>query len=209
MAYATFDDWMLDTVKEIVNLTEVQWLVKIHPAESWDNPSSGVHRLIDRHFPALPSHVRVIPAEDKINPMEFIQMVDGGVTVYGTLGLELALMGKPVILAGEAHYGGKGFTRESLTPEGYKGLLQEAKSLGGLAEEQWALARKYAYCYFLQRQIPLPVVYQEHSDWWEFNYQMRHLLLEGRDPFVDFICNRILDGEDFIMDEPLLRLCGR
>jgi len=209
MAYTTFDDWMVDTIKEIVNIESVHWLIKVHPAEAWDNPSSGVQRLINRHFPELPQHIRIIPAEEKINPLEFIQMVDGGVTVYGTLGLELALVGKPVILAGEAHYGGKGFTYEALTPDSYKGLLQQAKSLGALSKEQRALARKYAYCYFVQRQIPLPVVEQENSEWWEFNYHKRHHLLKGRDPFVDFICDRILDGEDFIMDEPLVRLCVR
>jgi len=206
MAYTTFDDWMLDTIKEIVNLREVHWLIKIHPAESWDNPSSGVHRLINRHFPELPSHIRVIPAEEQINPAEFIQIVDGGVTVYGTLGLELTLTGKPVIVAGEAHYAGKGFTYEGLTPEAYKQLLRETKSLGPMSKDKRELARRYAYCYFIQRQIPFPVVDVDHSQWWEFNYQRRHLLLEGRDPFVDFICDRILDGEDFIMDESLLKL---
>jgi hypothetical protein len=209
MAYETFDEWILDTIREIADIESVQWLIKIHPAEAWDNPSSGVHRLINRHFPELPPHVQVIPAEEQINPAEFIQIVDGGVTVYGTLGLELALVGKPVIVAGEAHYAGKGFTYEGLTPESYRALLRKAKTFGPMSKEKRELARKYAYCYFIQRQILFPVVEVEHSQWWEFNYQRRHLLLEGRDPFVDFICNRILDGEDFIMDEPLLRLSER
>jgi hypothetical protein len=208
MAYQTFDDWLLDTIREIVNIESVHWLVKIHPAEAWDNPSSGVHRLINRHFPELPAHVQVIPAEEQINPAEFLQIVDGGVTVYGTLGLELALTGKPVIVAGEAHYAGKGFTYEGLTPKMYKQLLRDAQSLGPLGEEKLALARKYAYCYFIQRQIPFPVVDVDHSQWWEFNYQRRHLLLEGKDPFTEFICKHILNGEDFIMDEELLKKCG-
>ena len=56
------------------------------------------------------------------NPFDFFQLVDGDVTVYGTSGLELALLGKPVILAGEAHYGGKGFTYDGLSQNSYKEL---------------------------------------------------------------------------------------
>jgi capsule polysaccharide export protein KpsC/LpsZ len=206
MAHASFDDWLLDTMREILNIPDVFWLIKVHPAEAWDNPASGVQRLIERRFPLLPPHVRVIPAGEEIRPLACLPLVDGGVTVYGTLGLELAVLGKPVILAGEAHYGDKGFTYDGLTPDAYRQLLREAGSLKPLSEEQRLLARRYAYCYFVQRQIPLPVVRDPNSAWWGFQHDKRHLLLAGRDPFVDLICKRILDGEDFIMDESLVAL---
>ena len=206
MAYNTFDDWIVDTIYQIANITDVNWLIKIHPAESWDNPSSGVESLIKRHFPKLPDHIQVISAEEKISPLDFFNLVDGGVTVYGTSGLELALLGKPVILAGEAHYGGRGFTYDGLTQQSYKQLLARAKELGRLTDEQKQLARRYAYCYFIARQIPLEVVHNPASEWWEFQNNKTHLLLPGRDPFIDFICERIIDGTDFIMDEELIRL---
>lgn len=209
MAHASFDDWLLDTMREILNIPDVHWLVKVHPAEAWDNPASGALRLIERYFPLLPSHVRVISAEEEISPLNFFELIDGGVAVYGTSGLELAVLGKPVILAGEAHYGGKGFTYDGLTPDAYKQLLREAGSLKPLSEEQRLLARRYAYCYFIQRQIPLSVVRDPKSAWWGFQHDKRHLLLPGRDPFVDFICERILDGDDFIMDEGLVALSER
>lgn len=206
MAYSSFDDWMLDTISEVVNIPDVQWLIKVHPAEAWNNPASGVQCLIERYFPSLPSHVRIILAEEEISPLDFFQMIDGGVTVYGTSGLELALLGKPVILAGQAHYGGKGFTYDGLTPEDYKQLLRKAESLKQITEEQRQLARRYAYCYFIQRQVPFPVVRDPNSIWWSFQYDKRHLLLPGRDSFVDFICEKLLDGKDFIMDEKLVAL---
>lgn len=206
MAFPSFDDWMLTTMREIINIPDVNWLVKIHPAEAWDNPASGVQRLIEKRFQSLPPHVRVISAEDEISPLDFFQLVDGGVTVYGTSGLEIALLGKPVILAGEAHYGGKGFTHDGLTPETYRQLLRRAAALTPLTEEQQRLARRYAYCYFIQRQVPLPLVRDPESKWWHFQYDQREQLLPGRSPFVDFICDRILDGKDFIMDDRLVSL---
>jgi SAM-dependent methyltransferase len=209
MAYSSFNEWMIETIRTIINISDIQWLIKIHPAESWYPPASGVQALINDHFPVLPPHVKVISAEEEISPFDFYQMVDGGVTVYGTAGLEMALLGKPIILAGEAHYGGKGFTYDGLTPETYKQLLKQTVSLKPLTQEQILLAKKYAYCYFIQRQIPFPVVHDPKSQWWNLQWDKLNSLLPGKDPFVDFICEKILDGKDFIMDEELVALAQR
>jgi Capsule polysaccharide biosynthesis protein len=206
MAYPSFDEWIVDTVKQICELPDVQWLVKVHPIEAYDNPAAGVQRLIETHFPNLPPHVRLIPAEEEISPLEFFQILDGGVTVYGTAGLELALQGKPVILAGEAHYGGKGFTHDGLDIQSYRRLLKRVGELQPLAEEQTRLARIYAYSYFVQRQVPLPIVRDPNSIWWNLQHERRHLLLPGADPFLDFICDRLIAGEDFVMDRKLVAL---
>jgi hypothetical protein len=206
MAYMNFDDWLIETINEISTIQDINWLIKIHPAESWDNPASGVHNLINRHFSVLPSHVKVIPADEKISPLEFFQQIDGGVTVYGTSGLELALMGKPVILAGEAHYGAKGFTYDGFTFDAYKELLHKAPLMKPLSEKQHLMARKYAYCYFIQRQVPLPIVNDKNSLWWKLQYDKLQMLLPGQNKFVDFICDKIIGGEEFIMDDDLVSM---
>lgn len=209
MAYPTFDEWILDTVRQAIEVPDVQWLIKIHPVEAWDNPATGVQRLIERSFPSLPDHVRVIPAEDDVSPANLFELMDGGVTVYGTAGLELALMGKPVIVAGEAHYGGMGFTRDALTPEAYRDLLRRASTLGPLTDAERVLVRKYAYSHFIQRQVPIDTLYDPSAKWWGFQHQKRDKLLPGNDPFVQFICDRLLDGRDFNMPEELVTLSGR
>jgi hypothetical protein len=206
MTYPSFDEWMIDTIEHISRITDVQWLVKVHPIEAYDHPAAGVHHLLQTHFPDLPPNVRLIPAEEGISPLEFFQLVDGGVTVYGTSGLELALQGKPVILAGEAHYGGKGFTYDGLDIESYRALLERAGSLGPLADEQTSLARMYAYSYFVQRQSPLPPVRDPNSIWWNLQHDRREQLLPGVDPFVDFICERLISGQDFVMNGDLVTL---
>ena len=152
----------------------------------------------------LPEHIRVLPAQENLSPLDFFQMIDGGVTVYGTAGLESALQGKPIILAGEAHYGRKGFTYDCDSEASYREMLNNAVSLPPLSEEQRELVRKYAYCYFIQRQIPLSVVNDPKSKWWSFQFDKRDLLLEGADPFIDFACDRIVDGKDVVMDEGLI-----
>jgi hypothetical protein len=210
MAYETFDDWIVDTVNKISPITNIQWLIKIHPSEIWSNSSTyGTNQLIKRHFPKLPENIKIIPPEENISPLNFYEILNGGITVFGTPGLELALMGKPVILAGEAHYSKKGFTYDGLTVDLYREYLNKTSNVTPLNSEQIQLAQRYAYCYFIQRQIPMPVVKNPHSTWWEFQFSKRDLLLPGKDPFMDFICEKIMSGEDFIMDEKLVQLAEK
>jgi len=204
MAYANFDDWILDTLREIINISSVNWIIKIHPVEAYFSPDSGIEQLIKKHFPLLPAHIKVIPSKEYINSLDFFNLIDGGVTVYGTSGLEMALKGKPVILAGEAHYSGKGFTYDGFTKEAYKELLHKADSLKKLTDDRRTLARKYAYCHFIQRQIPIPVI--DSVEYYKFKFNKKHLLLPGKNPFIDFICNRIIDKKEFIMDDKLVNL---
>jgi capsule polysaccharide export protein KpsC/LpsZ len=206
MAYPSFDDWMIDTIEQVVQIPEVQWLIKIHPIEAGLDREIGVQRLIETRFPNLPSHVKMIPAAEEISPLEFFDLVDGGVTVYGTGGLELAMSGKPVIVAGEAHYARRGFTEDGMDVASYRKLLARARCIGPLTDEQRALARRYAYSLFIQRQVPLPVVHDPKSLWWHMQFETREQLLPQKDPFLDFICDRLIDGKEFIMGRELAKL---
>lgn len=203
MAYEAFDEWIIDTIERICSIDGVNWLVKVHPAEAWDAPETGVQKLLQTRFPNLPPHVRVIPAEEPVSPLDFYHLVDGAVTIYGTAGLEIALLGKPVIVAGEAHYGRKGFTYDALTKDSYRELLSHAGELGPISKERQLLAMKYAYTYFIRRQVPLPAVH-DPVGWWKFQVSEREALLPGNDGFVDFVCERILDGRDFLMSDELV-----
>ncbi|MBA3341019.1 MAG: hypothetical protein H0T48_04220 [Gemmatimonadaceae bacterium] len=206
MAYPSFDEWIIDTIEQVSVIPEVQWLIKVHPAETGYDREVGVQRLIETRFPKLPPNVRLIRADEEVNTLEFFDLLDGGVTVYGTAGLELALSGKPVILAGEAHYSGKGFTQDGFTIDRYREILRRAGCIGRPTVEQTALARQYAYSMFMQRQVPLPVVRDPHSLWWSLQHEKRGHLLPGADPFLDFICEHLINGEEFIMGRDLVEL---
>lgn len=136
--------------------------------------------------------------------MNFYQFIDGGITVYGTAGLELALMGKPVILAGEAHYGNKGFTHDAKSIDEYRELLYNTGKIKKLTEKQLQYAKRYAYCYFIQRQIPLLVLSDPETGWWKAHKDRMKYLLQGQDPVIDFVCEKIISGKEFIMDKDFM-----
>lgn len=208
MLFEDFNEWVVSTLETLRGDTSVNWLLKVHPAEAWDNPATGIQALVRRHFPQLPPHIRLIGFDEDINPLDFFNLVDGAVTVYGTSGLELATLGKPVIAAGEAHYARKGFTYDPATRQEYHAMLRSVASMGPLSREQTELARRYSYLYFIQRQVLYPPVRNRHaskeSSFWSFDIGSRHMLLPDGDRHVDFILDRIVDGEEFILPDQLV-----
>ncbi|MBX7043914.1 MAG: hypothetical protein K1X85_13545 [Ignavibacteria bacterium] len=202
MIYKDFDTWLYETIKTLWNMKDVQWLIKIHPSEINDNPLTGCQKFIEKNFPDLPPHIKVLKMDDDISPLDFYSLLDGGVTVMGTGGLELSLQGKPVILAGEAHYSGKGFTYDAKNESEYSSLLSNASRLGRLDDKMSELAWKYGYTYFIRKQVPLtPTIGEDlHID-----FALLDHLLPGKNPYMDFLCDRIIDGKDFILPEELVK----
>lgn len=205
MLFDDFNDWIISTLKHLEGDESVNWLLKVHPAEAWDNPATGVQALVNKHFSALPKHIRIVGYDEDINPLDFFNLIDGAVTVYGTAGLELSCLRKPVIVAGHAHYSRKGFTHDPGTRQEYFELLDSAHRLSALTREQQELAKRYAYIYFIQRQVPFPPVQNRRasseSSFWSFDIRSRRMLIPGANKYVDFIVDRIVDGHEFILPD--------
>ena len=203
MAFRDFNEWIVETVKTIIDIPDVQWLIKIHPAEKYTNTYEGVEKLIKDNFSNLPAYTKVIPADTDINTYSIFNIITGGITCMGTVGLELAAMGKPVITAADTYYSKKGFTYDALSPSVYKSYLRKITELSPvLTPEQKERARKFAYSHYIPRQIPLRM-FKTGSEgrFSSFDWRKIELLLPGRDPVVDMICERFFEGDDFILDD--------
>jgi hypothetical protein len=76
-----------------------------------------------------------------------------------TTGMEMAMSGVPVIVAGITHYKQNGFTFDPQTyPEYFATLdkiLHSPKKFR-LSQEQSDLAWHYAYCFFFEFSLPFP-----------------------------------------------------
>ena len=48
----------------------------------------------------LPKHVKLIFPDSEISPLSWMKFTDYGITVRGTSGIELAALGKQVLIAG-------------------------------------------------------------------------------------------------------------
>jgi len=207
LAFYDYTEWTEETLRTIIDITDVQWIVRIHPTEKRGDNVEGVENIINDMFPNLPPHIKVIPPEANINTYSIFNIITGGVTCRGTVGLEIAVTGKPVILAGGAYYSRKGFTYEGLSANEYKDLLRKTSEIPPfLTPEQKGKARKFAYSYYIQRQIPLRMFKTGSNGRFAlFDWRKVESLLPDRDPVVDMICERFFVGDDFVLPDEVIR----
>lgn len=163
--YPDIMEWVADTLRIISEVPDVQWLIKTHPVGVAFKSRFDFAELLAELDAPLPPHVILVPSERRINNFALQELLSGCVTIRGSAGLEMALQGKPAILAGEAHYGGKGFTLDARDREHYRELLRRAARIPLLRPEQRRLARVYGHDFFLRRPVDLSAWRGAESGW--------------------------------------------
>jgi len=193
--------WVIETIEYFREREDLQLLLRIHPAEV----NAGLkarQKLIDEirdRFETIPRNVFIVPPESGISTYTAMEQCDS-VIIYGTkTGVELACMGIPVIVAGEAWVKNKGLTTDPVSREEYFRILDSlprGRRMEGKAIER---ARRYAYHFFFRRMIPLEIL-EEKGHWPPFIINIRSMadILPGKDPGLDVICEGIMRGTPFI-----------
>ncbi|EMG38414.1 Capsule polysaccharide biosynthesis protein [Desulfocurvibacter africanus PCS] len=202
--FDSFDHWLDFTIRTVWGITDVQWLVKIHPAEYYseaERSESGALAYLQQHFPNLPEHIKIILPDSQINTLDFIDILDGMISCCGTSGLEAAIYGKKVINGCHGYYSGKGFTYDAADQQTYAHYLKNIKQLPMPTPEQIVLAKRFVHLFFLRRGIPVPA--HSFSNW---NFELKNpfdilRLLPGRDSYADLICDGIMQKKDIILPE--------
>ncbi len=153
-------DWLAETLRFFARHPEVQVVVRVHPGEAKLAPGgTSMLEIVSHTFPALPEHIKVVPPDADINSYDLVEMAQVGLVYTTTLGLEMAMDGVPVVVAGRVHYRGRGFTLDPTTWEAYFHLLEQAVTQPASlrpSPEQVALARRYAYHFFFTYPRPYP-----------------------------------------------------
>ncbi len=202
MIFEDHYSWVINSIKKMMLIEDVNWLIKVHPSEKvMRTISYGVLDEIKKTFTFIPPHIKIVKPDQKINTYSLFQLIDVGITMTGTVGVELACFGKSVITVARSHYSNKGFTLDPSNKEKYLSLFEAIRDIKRLDSYQIDLAKKYAYSYFIQRQIPLYVINKFQSDWGGLNLNKLNQLLPGKDPVLDKICGAIVNGTDVILDE--------
>ncbi len=151
-------DWLAATVRWFGQHPHAQLVVRVHPGEllGAGHPSAEIVR---QELPDLPPHVIVVPPESKINTYDLMELAHLGLVYTTTVGMEMAMAGIPVIVAGATHYRGRGFTDEPASMDEYLHALEArmAEPLGRrLAPEVSELAWRYAYRFFFEYPSAFP-----------------------------------------------------
>lgn len=160
-------EWLQRVIQFFAEQSEVQIVVRIHPAETW-TVGPSVADIINAMLPQLPSHIHLIGSKEKVNTYDLIDITDLALVYTTTIGLEMATRGIPVVVSGKAHYRKKGFTLDPDTWDDYFSTLEHALihmrdrsgisrgSVYRLTADQIERAWNYAYCYFAEYPRPFP-----------------------------------------------------
>lgn len=152
-----YEEWLVETVRAAAANPAVNWVLKVHPANRYRNAKIGYGGeygellALQRAFGKVPSFLRIVTPEENVSPLSFFAITDWGITVRGTVGLELPCFGVPVLTAGSGRYSGKGFTVDSASPAEYLGKVSGIHDIPRLKEEQVRLGVLYAYHVFRAR----------------------------------------------------------
>lgn len=130
---------------------ELKFAIRIHPAETntlYNKTRERFSDFLAQPSIKIPSNVVVIPPENRKNSYGLMRTAKVVTAYTSSIGLEAALSGKVVVIAGWSHYAREGVTLNPKTSEEYFKVLEwHAKEKGGFVPDV-ELAQKYVYWYY-------------------------------------------------------------
>lgn len=196
-------EWMADTISYLAEREDVQVVVRIHPAEAREKSWRGLQRVGDeirKAVPAMPSNVILIAPETKVNSYTLAELAHVSGVFASQIGLEILMMGLPVMIVNDAVYANKGFGLQPTTRQEYLRLLDRLEEIQPPGEEEMERIRRYAYHFYFRRQIQIPFFYDSAPDA-PFAATLSDLL-PGRSEGLDRVCEGILHGRPFHLGAP-------
>ena len=198
-AYPDMLAWLHATIDHFVARPGVQLVIRVHPAEvkAAKRSLQPVADEISRRHPSLPANIKVVPPESDISSYDLAEQACANI-IYGTkMGLEMVLMRRPVIVAGESFVRGKGFTHDASDPAGYLRLLGDITKLPPMADAAYERALRYGYHFYFRRQIDLPF-FEERAGRAILRFGRLDDLSPGKSAALDAICGAFETGAEFL-----------
>lgn len=159
--FSSYEEWLMETLRVAAADRSSNWILKIHPAHVVKNARDGVAgepaemQAIRRHLGAVPANVRIIHPTSPVSTYSLYSIADACLTVRGTVGIEAATFGIPVLTAGTGRYDRRGFTVDPETKAAYLEAVENVAELPRLTTFQRELALRSAFGEFVLRPLPL------------------------------------------------------
>jgi hypothetical protein len=194
--YVSQSDWVRDVVAWAGNHSEVELVIKVHPnlgGNSYIGAATQELSIYEQMSSALPANVRMVMPYDNVSAYNLSDEADIGITFGSMVGLEMAMLGKPVVLASRAFYE-HGLTfhtvrlREHLPTHLAKSLQMHDKR--EIQREAFRIAY-YAVCVC---DMPFAKVKVQGLYAARENFNGPSDLAPGKDPSLDAICRFLIDG---------------
>lgn len=198
-------DWLDTTLEWATDQQSTKVIIKPHPDDENRDSQQPVDEWIRAKFDGEPHNVDVLEPDTDISPYELMSDIDSGVVYTSTIGLEMAYEGIPVIVTGNAHYGGFDFTFDPTDASEYVDHLSRATDLS-VTNEMEARAERYAHFFFYRKQIDFPFYPESYPQLPEKELAdvITHEKIVPGNENMDLIVERILADEPVVLpsDQP-------
>jgi hypothetical protein len=194
--YARQADWVSDVIEFVKRRSNVDLVIRLHPNLS---RKFGLARADDElefyeNLSAnLPSNVTLVTPESDINSYALIDETDVVLTYGSTIGVEMAMLGKPVILCGRAIYEDAACVVALNSRDSLAGLLDSALETSASREIRRG-AFRFVYNYVFQFEQPFPLIRTNGVYDARRAYTSDASLVGGADESLDRICRFLIDG---------------
>lgn len=205
-AFTDMLEWMYETIRYFAKRPELQLAIRLHPAEVRGAlpTKQPLKEEIAREFPQLPANVRVVAPESTVSSYTLAEHSTAALIYGARMGVEIAMLGTPLIIAGETFNRRKGFSYDASSREEYFSLLDRLPHIPRNTPEMIRRARLYAYHFLFRLMIDFPLISVNDgillSDP-RLEFDTLEDLAPGRCPALDVMCQGILDGKSpFLYD---------
>ena len=166
--YRNNTDWIVQTVRHLLEHTQAPVIVRQHPAERLPiaHTTDDYGRLLHEHFGTHPK-LHFIAATEAINSYELLERVAAVVVYTSTIGTEATALGKPVITPSRSYYAGLGFVWQCGDLTSYLATLTRAAQ--GELHVTPAMRDDAHLCYYLTQccnWVFSPFNPSDFQDWW-------------------------------------------
>lgn len=156
--FPSMRQWLIATIKQLQQQSSLSVVLRAHPDEArWTEAETA--ETILREAGVDLSQLTLIPGKDRVNTYDLMERAQCGVVFSSTVGLEMAMMGKTVLVGSDVYYARKGFTLDPDSRRDYLDLLTRLVSDPAafeLSEAAVTDAKLYYFLLHFAGQWPYP-----------------------------------------------------
>lgn len=190
-------DWLRYTIAVLGGRDDVNLVIRVHPAE---DDGQTRERVADLLSGSASSNVRLVGPGEVIAARELCALAELVLAYNTTTAIEAAAAGATVILAGDCHFRGRGFTIDVDRP-GYDAILGRWLAGERLAAPASAVAfaRRYCHLFFLRYQIAMGWTTSPLRPPYRLLVRSLEELRPGVNPVLDLVCDGILAHRQILL----------
>ena len=142
--------WVINTLKIIGNIKNVNWLIRQHPSESRYDTKINFAKIIN-DIEMKHSHIRFSPKN--LNPASLKSITDIALTSHGSVGLEYPAFGIPCIASEKSYYTHCKINARPNNISEYKDLLSNINKVKKLNKKNMEIAKIFLFIFLILARV--------------------------------------------------------